>query len=99
MGLFDIFSFKKEGKSVFNRDVFKEVLETAKDAIIRIAKENIPGQEKKNQVDNLVITKILVMTSNIKNGLVLWVINRIIDLIPVVTQLVYDSLKARVEEL
>lgn len=99
MGLFDIFSFKKEGKSVFNRDVFKEVLETAKDAIIRMAKENIPGQEKKNQVDNLVITKILVLTTNIKNGLVLWVINRIIDLIPVVTQLVYDSLKARVEEL
>ena len=99
MVLFDIFSFKKEGKSVFNRDVFKEVLETAKDAIIRMAKENIPGQEKKNQVDNLVITKILVLTTNIKNGLVLWVINRIIDLIPVVTQLVYDSLKARVEEL
>ena len=99
MGLFDIFSFKKEGKSVFNRDVFKEVLETAKDAIIRMAKENIPGQEKKNQVDSLVITKILVLTTNVKNGLVLWVINRIIDLIPVVTQLVYDSLKARIEEL
>ena len=99
MGLFDIFSFKKEGKSIFNRDVFKEVLETAKDAIIRMAKENIPGQEKKNQVDSLVITKILVLTTNVKNGLVLWVINRIIDLIPVVTQLVYDSLKARIEEL
>ena len=99
MGLFDIFSFKKEGKAVFTKEVFKEVLETAKDAIIRMAKENIPGQEKKNQVDRLVITKILVLTTNVKNGLVLWVINRIIDLIPVVTQLVYDSLKARIEEL
>lgn len=99
MGLFDIFSFKKEGKAVFTKEVFKEVLETAKDAIIRMAKENIPGQEKKNQVDSLVITKILVLTTNVKNGLVLWVINRIIDLIPVVTQLVYDSLKARIEEL
>lgn len=99
MGLFDIFSFKKEGKAVFTKEVFKEVLETAKDAIIKMAKENIPGQEKKNQVDSLVITKILVLTTNVKNGLVLWVINRIIDLIPVVTQLVYDSLKARIEEL
>ena len=99
MGLFDIFSFKKEGKAVFNKDVFKEVLETAKNAIIKMAKENIPGQEKKEKVDGIVIAKILLMTSGIKNGLVLWLIDRIIDLIPVVTQLVYDFLKAKVEEL
>lgn len=99
MGLFDIFSFKKEGKAVFTKEVFKEVLETAKDAIIKMAKENIPGQEKKKQVDSLVITKILIMTANVKNGLVIWVINRIVDLIPVVTQLIYDFLKAKIEEL
>ena len=99
MGLFDIFSFKKEGKAVFSRETFKDVLETAKDAIIKMAKENLPGQEKKNRVDSLVIAKILVLTAKVKNGLILWVIDRIIALIPVVTQLIYDSLKAKVEEL
>ena len=99
MGLFDAFSFKKDGKKVFCREAFSEILKVARDAIIAMAKENIPGIEKKEKVDLIVVAKILELTVNVKNGLVLWVINRIIDFIPVITQLIYDFLKEKIENL
>ena len=99
MGLFDAFSFKKDGKKVFCRETFSEILKVARDAIIAMAKENIPGIEKKEKVDLIVVTKILELTVNVKNGLVLWVINRIIDFIPVITQLIYNFLKEKIENL
>ena len=99
MGLFDIFTFKKDGKKVFCRETFSEILKVARDAIIAMAKENIPGIEKKEKVDLIVVAKILELTVNVKNGLVLWVINRIIDFIPVITQLIYNFLKEKIENL
>ena len=101
MGLFDIFTFKKDGKKVFSKEFFKEVLENAREAIIRLAKENIPGVEKKNCVDAIVISRIhdKVTALNIQNKLVLWLIDRLIDVIPTVTQLIYDFLKEKIENL
>lgn len=101
MGLFDLFSFKKEGKKVFSKETFKEVLEVAREKIVEQVKSNIPGAEKKAIVDDFVIAFILkkIKELGIKNGIILWLVDRIIELIPSVTQLVYDFLKEKIENL
>lgn len=100
MSIFDVFSFKKEGTKVFSKENFQFILMTAKEEILKQAKENILGAEKKKRVDELVVTKILVLKETYpKNKLILWVLDRIIDVIPTVTQLVYDFLKEKIENL
>lgn len=101
MGLFDVFSFKKEATKIFTKEIFVEVLELARIKITDLAKENFPGEEKKRQVDLIVVARIYekIEELNIKNKLVLWLIDRIIDIIPRLTQLVYDFLKEKVESL
>ena len=99
MGLFDVFSFKKEAQKVFNKENFNIVLTTAREAIVSFVDKEILGSEKKKRVDEIVIAKIIELTINVKNGLVLWVIDRLIDLVPVVTQLIYNFLKEKVENL
>lgn len=101
MGLFDVFTFKKDGKKIFSKEVFKEVLEESREKIVEQAKAKIPGEEKKSIVDKAVIAFIQakVKTLEIKNGLVLWLVDRIIGLIPLVTQIVYNFLKEKVEAL
>ena len=99
MGLFDVFSFKKEAQKVFTKENFNTVLNTAREAIISFVNKEILGSEKKKRVDEIVIAKIIELTVNVKNGLVLWVIDKLIDLVPVVTQLIYNFLKEKVENL
>lgn len=101
MGLFDVFTFKKDGKKIFSKEVFKEVLEEARKKIIEQAKKNIPGVEKKAIVDEYIVALInkKVKELEIKNKWVLWLVDQIIDLVPVVTQLIYDFLKEKVEAL
>ena len=99
MGLFDVFSFKKEAQKVFTKENFDTVLTTAKEAIVSFVNKEILGSAKKKRVDEIVIAKIIELTVNVKNGLVLWVIDKLIDLVPVVTQLIYNFLKEKVENL
>lgn len=101
MGLFDVFSFKKEAGKVLTKEAFAEILELARIKITDLAKANFPGVEKKQQVDVAVVNRIYekVKEANIKNKLVLWVIDKLIDIVPRVTQLVYDFLKEKVENL
>ena len=99
MGLFDVFSFKKEAQKVVTKENFNTVLTTAREAIVSFVDKEILGSEKKKRVDEIVVAKIIELTINVKNGLVLWVIDILIDLVPVVTQLVYDFLKEKVENL
>ena len=99
MGLFDVFSFKKEAQKVFNKENFNTVLKTAREAIISFVDKDILGVQKKKRVDEIVIAKIIELTASIKNGLVLWLVDRIIELVPIITQLVYDFLKEKVENL
>ena len=99
MGLFDAFSFKKEAAKVFTKENFAIILAFAREKIIEQAKANIPGIEKKIIVDNAVIAKIREFRTNCKNKLVLWVIDQIIKVVPTVTQLVYDFLKEKIENL
>lgn len=99
MGLFDAFSFKREAQKVFNKENFHKILLVAREAIVSFAKDNMPGVEKKKRVDEIVSIKIRELVAGISNKLVLWLVNRIIDIIPVITQLIYDFLKEKVENL
>ncbi len=101
MGLFDVFSFKKEASKVLTKESFTEILELARIKIAELAKANFPGEEKKKQVDAIVVNRIYdkVKEANIKNKLVLWIVEKLIDLIPRVVQLVYNFLKEKVENL
>ena len=90
MGLFDVFTFKKEAQKVFTKEHFDTVLKTAREAIVSFVNKDLLGEQKKKRVDEIVIAKIIELTANIKNGLVLWLVDKLIDLVPVVTQLVYN---------
>ena len=101
MGLFDVFSFKKEAAKVLNKETFAEILGNARELILEYAKKKMPGEEKKKSVDDILTLKVKgkVTSANIKNKLVLWVIDQLIGLLPKVTQIVYDLLKEKVEKL
>ena len=101
MSLFDIFTFKKEGKKIFNSSFFIEIFGVARKEIIKNIQKNIPGEEKKKQVDIEVITAIYnrVQLLNIKNKVVLWLVNELVEAIPVLTQLIYNFLKEKIENL
>ena len=101
MGLFDVFSFKKEAGKVFCKETFKDILESAKDLIVDLAKENIPGEEKKRTLDTILTARIYgkVAESGIKNKLVLWLVDKLVEVLPTITQLIYEFLKAKVENL
>ena len=88
-----------EAEKVFSKENFSSILKTAREEIIKKISANIPGAEKKELVDNAVIVKIREIRSKCKNKLVAWLIDQIIKVIPVVTQLIYDFLKEKVENL
>lgn len=74
-------------------------MEKAKEEIIKQVDKKIAGSEKKTLVDNVVIAKIREFRNTCSNKLVLWVIDQIIKVVPTVTQLIYDFLKAKIENL
>lgn len=99
MSIFDVFSFKKEAAKVFTAENFSTILELARAEIIKQIKSNIPGPEKKALVDSIIIFKIREFGNGCHNKLVLWVLGQIIKVVPTVTQLVYNFLKEKVENL
>ena len=99
MGLFDVFTFKKQASEVFTKENIAEVLEKARTAIIEQIKAKYPGPEKMTVVVLAVEELIQRKTSSCTNKLVLWVVSQIIKVVPTVTQLVYNFLKEKVENL
>lgn len=99
MSILDVFTFKGEAAKIFSKENFSNILELARAEILRQAKEKIPGVEKKLIVDQIVITRINAWKDNCKNKLVKWLLDQIIKAIPTVTQLVYDFLKEKIENL
>lgn len=100
MSIFDIFSFKKEAAKVFSKENIAHLLEMAKEEIINQAVEKYAGEKKKRIVDGIVITKINVLKETYpKNKLVLWLLDKLIDAVPTITQLIYNFLKEKVENL
>jgi hypothetical protein len=99
MSIFDVFTIKKESKNFFTKENFEIVLKTARHEIIEQIKSNIPGVEKKAIVDATVIKKIEALALGCSNKILLWIIERIISCIPAITQLIYDFLKEKIENL
>jgi hypothetical protein len=101
MGLFDAFTFKKESGKVFSKENFKELFQEARSHIIELAKENIPGEEKKRALDTLLTTRVYMKVSElkVKNKIVLWLVDRFVEILPTITQLIYEFLKEKVESL
>ena len=100
MSIFDIFSFKKEAGKVFTKENFAHIMETARLAIIEQAKDKVAkGYQKKFIVDEKVISTINILKESCKNGLVIWLLDKIIQVVPTVTQLIYNFLQEKVENL
>ena len=100
MSIFDIFTFKKEAVKVFSKENFSAIMKKAREEIIKQAKNpDLLGPAKKALVDNAVIAKIREFRNSCNNKLVMWVIDEIIKVIPTVTQLIYDFLKEKIENL
>ena len=99
MGLFDVFTFKKEAVKVFSKENILHVLNLTKEKIIEQIQNNIPGIEKKEQVDKIVIEFIRERAKVTNNKVVLWFVDRLIEIIPSITQKVYDFLKEKIENL
>ena len=100
MSILDLFSFKKQAQAVFSAANIKAVLDKARAAIIEKAQDTVlKGYEKKEWVDVVVISAIKNKTQYCTNKLVLWLVDRIIDSVPTITQAIYDYLKEKVENL
>ena len=99
MSIFDIFTFKKEATKIFSKENFAHILEVARLEIIEQAKKNIPGVEKKFIVDEKVLAQLGILKDSCKNKLLMWLIDRVMDAIPTVTQLIYNFLKEKIENL
>lgn len=99
MGLFDVFSFKKDVTAIFCKENLNKILETARVAIIEQAKEHFPGAEKKSRVDFIVLAKIAEIKEGVKNKYVRFIIEKIEWITPRLTQLIYEFLKEKVENL
>ena len=99
MGLFDIFSFKTQAAKIFSTENIVALLTLAKNKIIEQAKEQIKGEEKKIIVDHAVIEFIKNKVKDCKNKIVLWLVDRLMEAVPKFTQLIYEFVKARIENL
>ena len=99
MGIFDVFTFKKDLGSAFSKENISAIFQIARKEIIEQAKKNIPGPEKKAIVDEIIIHKIESLKFSCKNSIVLGIIDKVIEVIPLITQLIYEFLKEKVEEL
>ena len=100
MSIFDIFSFKKEATKVFTKENFAHIMETARLTIIEQSKDKVAkGYQKKFIVDEKVIATINILKESCKNGLIIWLLNRMIEVVPTVTQLIYNFLQEKVENL
>ena len=99
MGLFDVFTFKKQAAEAFSKENVDKFLSTARAAIIEQIKANCPGPEKMDIVVGILKNFVIDKTSKITNKLVIFLVNQFLVVIPIVAQLVYDFLKEKVENL
>ena len=85
-----------------NKYTFKVVIErfvdNVKFNIINLAKTELNNVEKKEKLDEAILTYFNTLLSGVKLSLITkWVIkNYVIKNIPVLTQIVYDLIKSRI---
>ena len=88
----NIATFKGKFTEAFTKDKVEQFVDEIK-KIIEIYEEykSLSGKEKKQRVDEH-ITEWLIENWQSDNDYVQWIIDRIIDFVPVFTQLVYNLL-------
>ena len=99
MGLFDVFTFKKQALELFSKKNIDEFLNKARTLIIEQIKANYPGPEKMEKVVEALIDFVVDKSENINNKLVLWLGEQLVKAIPAIAQIVYNFLKEKVENL
>ncbi len=93
-----IFSFKKEAATIFTRSNIVKVLDFAKGEIIAKVNTELSNEQKKRAVDEAVIVFI---DNHFKsdNAIVKFILEKIEDIIPAITQSIFDFLKDRIDGL
>ena len=91
-----ILTFKSNVTEVLNNKNIKEVVIFIKDTIECLKDENIENEEKKQELDSLTVGFIEARLKS-NNIYVQFLINVLIECVPLITQLIYDLLKDRID--
>lgn len=91
-----ILTFKSKVTEVLNNKNIKEVVIFIKDTIECLKDENIENEEKKQELDSLTVGFIEARLKS-NNIYVQFLINVLIECVPLITQLIYDLLKDRID--
>lgn len=99
MNILNIFTFKKDFSKSFSIESVKDLFNYAKSQILKFKElSHLKGIEKKNYVDKAVLAFIDTKFTA-KNRIVQVAVDILKACVPIVTQFVYDCLKARIEGL
>ena len=95
----NIVTFKDKFKEVFTKENIEKAVDEIKEAIEKYEEyKNLTGEEKKQRVDEHII-EWLDENWHSDNDKVQWVINRVIDLTPIITQICYNLLVTKFTKL
>jgi len=88
----NIATFKGKFTEAFTKDKIEELVDEIKKLIEKYEEyKSLSGKEKKQRVDEFIV-EWLIENWQSDNDYVQWIIDRIIDLVPVFTQVVYNLL-------
>lgn len=96
--LFDLLTFKKELKKVFNAENVEKLKDHTVEKIVFYVNKDILGVEKKQLVVNAAIAFISSKFIT-KNGIVNFFVQLLIKFMPNIVQYLFDSLKRNVSGL
>lgn len=91
-----VFTFKSKVSEILNNKNIKDVVNFIKDTIDCLKDEDITNEEKKQELDSLTVGFIEARLKS-TNIYVQFLINVLIECVPLITQLVYDLLKDRID--
>lgn len=99
MSIFDLFGLKSKLQKVFSKENIEEVINTAKEAIISKVPSEEEGAQKKAYVDS-VVKNLLLTKASAFSGVTRWLVADLLTaVVPTITQLIYDHLKAYIDKL
>lgn len=95
----NIITFKDKFREVFTQENIEKAIKEIKEAIEKYEEyKNLTGEEKKERVDEH-IEEWLDENWHSDNDKVQWIIDRVIDLVPTITQICYNLLVEKFTKL
>lgn len=93
-----IFSFKNEAATIFTKNNIAKVLNFAKGEIVAKVDAELTNEQKKRAVDEAVI---IFIDNHFKsdNAIIKYILEKFEDLVPTITQVIFDFLKDRIDGL